>query len=227
MRFIEVLCEGTSDVPAVREVLTRKFNLVEDQDFRIHPHRGKGRLPPSAQLLRVPDPGRDQLLDLLPIKLKNMGQQTVPGFEIAVVVLVDADDDDCRVLKQDLLRVYHELPTKPTRCLFRIAVEETESWFIAQPDAVRAAYPTADRAILDRFRPDAVCGAWERLAECLGHDPNVCTGGDKTEWAVAIAPRLDLDRPRSPSLAAFVAGVSRLLEQGEAGGRPGGTSARS
>lgn len=87
---------------------------------------------------------------------------------IAVVVLVDADDDECRVLKQKLLNMYGALPTKPARCPFRIAVEETESWFLAQPDAVRAAYSTADRSVLQGIEPDAVCGAWERLAECLG-----------------------------------------------------------
>ncbi|MBX3410902.1 MAG: DUF4276 family protein [Phycisphaeraceae bacterium] len=213
MRFLEVLCEGTSDVPAVHAVLTQRFNLIEEQNFRIHPHRGKGRLPSSKQLLKAPERGRDQLLDLLPIKLKNIGRQSVHGYEVAVVVLVDADDDDCRVLKQNLLDMYSALPTKPARCLFRIVVEETESWFIAQPEAVRAAYPTADKAALADIPPDAVCGAWERLAKCLGRDPTTCTGGDKTEWAIAIAPKLDFRTPRSPSLAAFITGVSRLLAQ--------------
>lgn len=211
MRFIEVLCEGASDVPAARAVLTRRFNLVEQEHFRIHPHRGKGHLPPPGQHLKRPHRGRDQLLDLLPIKLKNMGLQSGPGFEIAVVVLVDADDDDCRKLKRDLVDMYNALPTRPERCLFRIAVEETESWFIAQPDAVVGAYPNADKTVLDDITPDAVCGASERLALCLGREPSKCTGGDKIEWAGSIAPRLDLDRPRSPSLAAFVNGVAKLL----------------
>lgn len=211
MRFIEVLCEGTSDVPAVREVLSRRFGLIEEQNFRIHPHRGKGRLPSWEHLLKVPDRGCDQLLDLLPIKLKNMGRQSAPGFEVSVVVLVDADDDDCCALKEALVRVYQSLPSKPARCLFRIAVEETESWFIAEPQAVKAAYSTADTAALSGIPPDCVCGAWERLAECLGLLPAACTGGDKTEWAREIAPKLDLKSPRSPSLAAFIEGVSRLL----------------
>lgn len=211
MRFIEVLCEGASDVPAVREVLTREFGLTEEQQFRIHPHRGKGRLPPLEHLLKAPAPGRDQLLDLLPIKLKNMGRQSVAGFEVAVVVLVDADDDNCGILKQSLLSIYENLPTRPPRCLFRIAVEETESWFIAEPGAVKAAYPSAVIHDLDEIELDSVCGAWERLARCVGREPNLCTGGDKVEWAKAISPKLNLNTPRSPSFKSFIDGVARLL----------------
>ena len=37
MIFLEVLTEGSSDVPAVKEILTRRFNLKENEHFRIHP----------------------------------------------------------------------------------------------------------------------------------------------------------------------------------------------
>jgi len=211
MRFIEVLCEGSSDVPAIREVLTRRFKLVEGEHFRIHPHRGKGKLPLLAHRLKKPAPGDETLLAQLPIKLKNMGRQSQGGFEVAVVVVVDADDDDCRQLKQSLVDLYTALPTKPPRVLFRIAVEETESWFIADTSAVRAAYRHADVAILGNHAPDVVCGAWERLAECLGDMPADCRGREKTEWATAISPHLDLDKPKSPSFAALIGGIARIV----------------
>ena len=211
MRFIEVLCEGSSDVPAIREVLTRRFKLIEGEDFRIHPHRGKGKLPLPAHRLKAPAPGDDTLLAQLPIKLKNMGPQTQGGFEVAVVVVVDADDDDCRQLKQSLNDLYTSLPTKPLTVLFRIAVEETESWFIADTSAVRAAYRHADVAILGNHAPDAVCGAWELLAECLGDKPATCRGREKTEWATSISPHLDLDKPKSPSFAALIGGIARIV----------------
>lgn len=210
MRFIEVLCEGSSDVPAIKEVLTRRFNLVEGEHFRIHPHRGKGKLPRVADRLKAPARGDDTLLTQLPIKLKNMGRQTHGGFEVAVVVVVDADDDDCRQLKRSLLDLYDALPTKPPKVVFRIAVEETESWFIADTKAVRAAYARADVAILNSHPPDAICGAWERLAECLGEDPADCRGR-KAEWATVISPHLDLERPKSPSFAALICGIDRIL----------------
>jgi hypothetical protein len=210
MRFIEVLCEGSSDVPAIREVLRRRFKLIENEHFRIHPHRGKGKLPAPADRLKAPAPGNDALLAQLPIKLKNMGQQSRGEFEVAVVVVVDADDDDCRRLKRDLVELYNALPTKPPTILFRIAVEETESWFLADLKAIRKAYRHAKPDGLQRREPDEICGAWERLAECLGLEPVACRGRDKIEWASAISPHLDLENPKSPSLAALIGGIGRI-----------------
>lgn len=94
--------------------------------------------------------------------------------------------------------------------LLRIAVEETESWLIAEPEAVRRAYPDARLGKLRKLKADAVCGAWERLAEALGLRPADCNGQDKYAWAEAILPKLDLDTPRSPSLQAFITGIERL-----------------
>ncbi|HEY8747071.1 MAG TPA: DUF4276 family protein [Tepidisphaeraceae bacterium] len=212
MRYIEVLCEGSSDVPALREVLVRRFKLSENDHFRIHPHQGKGKLPEKAHRMGKPDRANNSLLHQLPIKLKNMGQQSQGGFEVAVIVVVDADNDDCVDLKKQLLDLYAELPTKPPRCLFRIAVEETESWFIAEPNAVKKAYPRTDTAALARLGKDAICGAWECLARAIGVDRAACGGGEKTEWAAAISPHLNLTKPESPSLSALVTGVVELLK---------------
>jgi len=210
MTLLEVLCEGESDVPVLREVLTRRFKLEEGTHFRIHAHKGKGKLPPPDRLLTRPDPRQNQLLTQLPVKLKNIGKQSSGTFKVAVLVLVDADDDDCVQLKKSLIAAYAALPTKPAICLFRIAVEETESWFLADPAAVKAAFSVADKATIQKIEADSVCGAWERLAESLGIEPTTCTGRDKTEWAGRIAPHLDLLAPKSPSLKALVTGISRL-----------------
>jgi len=211
MRYIEVLCEGSSDVPALVEVLERRFKLSKDEHFRIHPHRGKGRLPDKEHLLKKPNISDGSLLRQLPIKLKNMGQQSQGDFEVAVIVVVDADDDDCVTLKKQLVEVYEGLPTKPARCLFRIAVEETESWFIADCKAVKRAYPHANIVALEKIKKDMVCGAWEALARSLGLEPAACGGGEKMAWATAISPHLDLKAPESPSLSELLSGIERLL----------------
>ena len=202
----EVLTEGESDVPVVREVLSRRFGLQEGGDFRIHPHRGKGRLPDNV--MARPDPKNRTLLHQLPAKLRGYAHL---GSAYCVLVLVDADNDDCRELKRSLLAAYHSLDHKPPVVLFRIAVEETESWLIADVDAVKAAYPRADRRKLGRVTPDAVIGAWEKLADALGSRRAQHSGADKTEWARNIAPHLNLNQPRSPSLAALVSGVSKVI----------------
>jgi len=205
--YLEVLCEGSSDVPALKEVLTRGLKLKEGEHFRIHPHQGKGKLP--QQILAKPAPGRNALLEQLPIKLRNYGKQAAGDYETAVLVVVDADDDNCKQLKQSLVDLLDKLDAKPRRVLFRIAVEETESWFIADRAAVKAAYSRTDLGHLARYEADAICGAWERLAEALGLDP--AKDADKNAWATAISPHLDLNSPKSPSLKHLVDGIPKLF----------------
>lgn len=206
MIFLEVLVEGSSDVPTVKEILQRKFGLIEDEAFRVHAHRGKGSLPnhPNLPLDRT----KQGLLDQLPAKLR--GYSGLPaGF--CLIVLVDADNDDCRDLKQRLVGLYQSLPRKPRCVLFRIAVEETESWFLADPDAIRSAYPRARLNKLPDGAPDRIVGAWEKLADVLGRRPQSCDGSDKKEWATNIAPFIDLENPKSPSLRAFVDGIGAVV----------------
>lgn len=206
MKFLEVLVEGTSDQPTVRVILKNRFGLIENQDFRIHPHQGKGKIPKHPH--RKPDPKHRGLLDLLPATLKGYASFAV---DRCVVVLVDADDTPCETLKAELAELHRKLKYRPSCALFRIAVEETESWFIADPDAIRQAYPKAKTALLDGVELDSAIGAWELLARALGRKPEDCSSADKHEWATKIAPYLDLDDPKSPSLRAFVNGINKLL----------------
>jgi hypothetical protein len=202
--FFEVLVEGGADVPALKAILERRFAMVENKDFRIHPHRGKGRLPDN--LVSRPVQARQGLLDQLPAKLRGYGRSLRPGY--CVLVVVDADDDDCRELKQSLVAMLATLPARPPCVLFRIAVEETESWFIADVGAVKAAYPGANTREISRIEPDSVTGAWEALGQAIG-DRGV---PDKRGWAERIAPHLRLDPPFSPSLGALIDGVQRVLD---------------
>lgn len=206
MTWFEVLVEGASDVPAVREVFTRRFGLVESEHFRIHPHQGKGRLP--ADPLARPDPKQRQLLHQLPAKLRGYARSLDPAS--VVLVLVDADDTPCTELLGALNDMLARLPDRPTRVLFRLAIEETESWFIADPSAVRAAFPRARVAPLSRVAPDSIVGAWERLAEVIGVSVSA-SGAEKLHWATRICPHLDLDNPGSPSLRKLISGISREL----------------
>ncbi len=205
MTYFRVLVEGHADVPIVHEILCRRFGLVEKINFQIHPHEGKGQLPIYPN--NPPEPQRRGLLDVLPAKLRAWA--SLPTDHV-VVVLVDADQDDCIELKARLLNMYVGLPKKPGKVLFRIAVEESESWLIADLFAVRAAYPKAKTQKISAVVPDSVIGASERLAEALGRKRDF-NRSDKREWAKAIMPHVDLNAPRSPSLRAFIEGVSRYV----------------
>lgn len=201
-----VLVEGTSDVPTLREILTRRIGLTAGSDFVIHPHRGKGSLPPNP--LNKPSRWEQQLLPLLPSKFRAYGKNSP---EHAVIVVVDADRDNCQTLKQTLVALYQSTNPRPAKVLFRIAVEELESWFIADTNAVIKAYPNAQIANLVAIPPDKVVGAWEELAKALSLDPSKCSGADKEVWAKDISPHLDLDATKSPSLNALISGLEGVV----------------
>lgn len=204
--FIEVLTEGASDVPVIREVLVRYFGLSEYDDFRIHPHRGRGNLP--ANPLARPDPKHRGLFDQLPAKLRGWGAWMDEQY--LVLVLADVDNDDCVQLLAELNALLLSLPTKPPRVLFRLAIEESESWFLADTNAIKKAFPKAKLNLIKNITPDARVGAWEKLAECLGHKPSSGTP-KKINWAEQIAPHLNFDIPFSPSLGKLISGLKREL----------------
>ena len=204
---LEVLVEGASDAPAIKEVLQRKLGLAENIHFRIHPHRGKGKLP--ANPLSKPDLKHRGLLDQLPAKLIGYGKSLRDGF---VVVVVDADDNSPKQIVADLERMLSQLPTKPN-VLFCLAIEETESWFIADIEALARAYPKGlKKQLLKYIEPDAIVGAWEKLALALGLDPKKVSGLTKYEWATRISPHLNLDAPKSPSFCKLIADLDMFSE---------------
>lgn len=212
---LEVLVEGISDEPAVREVLVRKFKQVEGVNFRIHPHRGRGKLP--GHPLRKPDPKHRGLLDQLPAKLIGYAKQFVPDGDVLIVlVVIDVDNTPCIELMAQLNEMLKALSIK-LKVLFRLAIEETESWFIADHEALRKAYGNNVKlASLKRIAPASIIGSWEALAQALGQNPKLVGPGAKTEWAKKIAPHLDLDNPRSPSFRKLIEGVGRLVRETKA-----------
>lgn len=209
MIWLEVLVEGVSDAPTIKEIFQRKFGLVEGEHFRIHPHSGKGSLPADPQFKS--NPKRLGLLDQLPSKLRVYAKN-LPAHAV-VLVVVDVDNTPCVDLLGDLNGMLASLPDKP-KVLFRLAIEEIESWFISDANALRSAYPgRLKKAALRGIEPDEIVGAWEVLAKALGFDQAAAGPGVKLDWAERISPHLNLDNPRSPSLRKFIEGVNRVVNR--------------
>ncbi len=205
MRF-EVMLEGESDVPVVREVFTRRFSMVENHDFRLHPHKGKGTLQLNPN--HRPEPEHRGLLDQLPAKLRGMSHYPA---STCILILLDVDDEDCKVLLNSLKNsLFTNLPKRPPNVEFRLAIEEIESWLIADQTAVKSAYPRAKLNNLKAIKPDECIGAWEALAKSLSLNPKNTTGADKFAWATQIAPYLNLDNAPSPSFQRFINAIARL-----------------
>lgn len=208
MIWLKVLVEGASDSPTVKEVLERKFSLVEGKNFRIHAHKGKGKLP--ANPLSKPDFKHQGLLDQLPAKLRGFGK-SLPNYAV-VLVVIDVDDQPALALLDELNDMLAVIPVKP-RVLFGLAIEETESWFIADIEALQKAYPgRLNKNVLRNIQPDSIVGAWEKLAVALGINPKMVAGSTKYEWATKISPHLNLDNPNSPSFRELIEGIAGLVE---------------
>ncbi len=211
----EVLIEDRSGSIALDVLLDKILGKNgQDHSWKLHPYRGIGRIP--KDLRDVPNPGRQLLLDHLPRLLRGYGQSLQLGRD-CVVVVVDLDDRDCVLFKQELIGVQNACSPSPTT-LFRIAIEEGEAWLLGDRSAVKAAYPNARDPVLNGYRQDSVCGTWEVLADAvhtggsarLKKEGYRSAGTAKCEWARRITPHMDVSQNRSRSFQVFRDGVRRL-----------------
>lgn len=134
----EILVEGTSDKTALwtllKKILGERGN---PHTWNVRKHRGIGKIPDHPE--DKPNPKDQTLLHNLPAKLRAYGNEQNQNF--VVVVLVDLDErTDCKVFKNELLALLDYCTAKP-KCLFRIAVEELEAWYLGDRKALLTAYP--------------------------------------------------------------------------------------
>jgi hypothetical protein len=185
----------------------------EPHTWRMHPYRGVGRIPQN--LSGSADPAHRLLLDKLPRLLR--GYARTPGID-AVVIVLDADRKNCVDFLQELRSIADGCCLNPP-VMFRLAIEETEAWYIGDHEALREAYPRGRFAVLDRYVQDSVCGTWELLADAIhpgGHaaikrSHGILRGQVKHDWADRIGPLLDPDRNLSPSFGKLRDGLRRLV----------------
>ena len=152
---------------------------------------------------------KDELVSRLPKRLKGYASWLPDARRL--FVLVDRDDDDCRLLKARLEKIAMDAGlktwTKHGHARFqvcnRIVVEELESWFFGDWQAVRAAYPRVDATLPSRagFRnPDAIAGGtWEALERELKKRGYHAAGLPKITFAREVAAHMVPARNKSAS----------------------------
>lgn len=187
---LELLVEEPSMEAFLRALLPRL--LPQDRTFEVHPFQGKS-----------------DLLGKLEPRLKGYAAWLPDDWRI--VVVVDRDDEDCRVLKRQLesiarragLRTRTRAGNAPWQLVNRIAIEELEAWYFGDWAAVCSAYPRASSNVPRRqgFRdPDAIAGgtweAFERVMQTHGYFKG---GLLKIEAARAIGAHVDPARSSSRS----------------------------
>lgn len=176
LSHIEVMVEEPSMEAALRVLLPRVLGTLS---FQIYPYQCK-----------------EDLLKRLPDRLRGYSSWLPEDYRI--VVVVDRDADDCRVLKQRLevmakeagLRLRTRAGGQPYQVVNRLAIEELEAWYFGDWNAVRAAYPCVPDTIPNQAKyrdPDAIAGgtreAFERVLMRAGYFQ---TGLRKIEAARAI-----------------------------------------
>lgn len=136
-------------------------------------------------------------------------------------MLVDRDDDDCRELKRRLDTAATQArlssrsrpdPDGGFSVVNRVVVEELESWFLGDPAALRAAFPSLPVAkpTSGPFRsPDR--GDWKTLHRYLRKHGIYRKQYPKIDAARRIAPRMDVNANRSPSFRQFRTGLAGLV----------------
>lgn len=214
----EILVEDASGKIALEYILERILGPNgENHTYKIIPYKGIGRIP--RNLRGTTDPQKRILLDRLPKLLKGYGK-SLQGFPAAVVVVVDLDDKDCLVFKQEMLDILNDCNPQP-KTLFRIAIEECEAWLLGDFNAVKAAYPRVKEQVLNTYIQDSICGTWEMLADAVypGGAQKLkqlgwpYTGQTKCEWADNIAPHLDVENNQSKSFQVFRDGIRNLMQE--------------
>jgi len=202
---LHILVEGRAEEAFLTEWLPR---LLPAHSFIVLPHQGKGRLSTDRRKKR--NPKQRGLLDQLPAKLRAYGKALNSDTD-RVVVLVDLDDQDCYDLKKRLNNLLRHCDPKPT-VLFRIAIEETEAFFLGDSAGVKKAFPQAKVGKIRRYHQDSICGTWEFLRDVIGDRAG---SEDKVAWAEAIGRHLTAEwkgrkANRSPSFRIFCKGLLKL-----------------
>lgn len=186
--------------------------MIADMPFRIFAYRGK------------PD-----LLAKLSKRLR--GYRAIGEADQKILVVLDADRDDCRMLKRRLERFAADAGlatrSRPQGAAYtvinRVAVEELEAWYFGDWEAVRAAYPRVPKDIPSQSRyraPDAIKGGtWEAFERILRDSGYMQGGLRKVEAAREIARHMVPDRNTSPSF--------RALREALRGLRPARRAARA
>lgn len=200
---VEFLVEEPSAEAALQNLLPKIFGNVAT--FAIHPYQGKL-----------------DLLKKLPIRLKGYRYWLPEDWRI--VILMDADDEDCLELKAQLEQITWDaglvtksaaLPGQQFQVLNRLAIEELEAWFFGDVEALNAAYPRVSPTLGQREKyrnPDAITGgtweALERLLQRLNYFPE---GLPKITVAREVSRHMNPMRNRSRSFQVFRQGLMDLI----------------
>lgn len=213
----EIMVEDRSGKEMLEILMPMIFSRSSSNNtFRIISYKGIGRLP--GDLRTATDPKKRLLLNQLPRLIKGYGN-IANMYPFVLIFVADLDNKDCIEFKNELVRIERSISPRPD-VLFRIAIEEMESWLLGDTEAVQTAFPKVKRDVIESYEPDSICGTWETLADAIyeGGSGSLIKSGyptigiKKSEWARTITPHINIERNRSMSFQVFVEGIRRFMD---------------
>lgn len=199
---LELLVEEPSMEAFLRAFLPRL--LPQGRSFEVHPFQGKS-----------------DLLGKLEARLRAYAAWLPTDWRI--IVIVDRDGDDCRVLKRHLEAIARRVGLKTRtrsgnahwQLVNRIAIEELEAWYFGDWEAVHTAYPRVAPTVTSRHGlriPDVIAGGtWEVFERVLQKHGYFKGGLSKIEAARTIGAHIDPARNRSISFATFWGAIAEAM----------------
>lgn len=210
----EFLVEDQSG-KAMLDILVPQI-IGNEHTFDVKAYKGIGRIPQKQN--KAVDASKRILLDNLPRLLAGYGKSWPTGYGV-VILVCDLDDKCLKTFRTELLAILHVCnPAPETR--FCIAIEEGEAWLLGDSMAIKSAYPKVKSSVLDGYKPDSICGTWEKLADAvykggakvLVAQGSQTVGAEKSSWANNISPHMNLATNQSPSFNYF---RNKLIELAE------------
>lgn len=218
--YIEILVEDDSGGILAKQIMDKYVADKDNITYKIHSFKGIGKIP--RKIKGMSQVKSKRLLTDLPMYLRGMSLslENMPGKK-AIFVLLDSDDNDCRRLKNDLVRMYEELQIS-VQVSFCIAVEEMEAWLLGDCEALLKAYPMAKRQLLQKYVQDSIIGTWECLADIVykgglqvlkrNASSYYEIGQFKCECARNIGNFLDIENNSSQSFNHFIQKLDALVK---------------
>jgi hypothetical protein len=188
--------------------------------WKIFPYKGCGVIPKDLRTRQ--DASKRILLEQLPRLLQGFGRRNnKPGWETAVViVVVDCDNRNCEVFKNELVNLLDSCDPKPNT-FFRIAIEEIEAWILGDIKALQAVYPKYNKNLYEKYQQDSIVGTWEKLADITLSPTEAVrikrgsyqeVGIQKSYWAKNIGENMDVQHNVSPSFNCFKKKLEELAK---------------
>jgi hypothetical protein len=199
-------------------MLERLIALVEDESAEAALNLILPRLLPQSDVQIIRFQGKQDLLQNLLARLRGLKSWLPENW--LLLVLVDRDRDDCKNLKQQLETIAKQagLVSKSAvrrgsrfQVVNRIVIEELESWFFGDWEAVHIAKTNipSTKPAKQKFRdPDAVVGGtWEALERIFRRAGYFESGLRKIELARSVAPHMEPTRNKSRSFQVFLEAI--------------------